>query len=52
MHCFIGLAKIPERKGSISPSSSPFSSWCSRTKQEGWMDIRFYLFVSGVNQVE
>ena len=32
--------------------SSSFGSWCSWTKQEGWLNIGFYLLVSGVNQVE
>ena len=32
--------------------SFSFSSWCSWTKQVGWVNLRFYLFVSGVNQVE
>ena len=29
-----------------------FSSWCSWTIQGGWVNLRLYLFVSGVNQVE
>ena len=32
--------------------SSFFGSWCSRTKEGGWMNLRFYLFVSVVNQME
>ena len=36
-----------------SKMSSFFGSWCSWTKQlEGWVNIKFYLFVSGINQVE
>ena len=32
--------------------SSSFGSWCSWTKQEDWVNRRFYLFISCVNQVE
>ena len=32
--------------------SSSFRSWRSRTKQGGWVNLRFYLFGSSVNQVE
>ena len=67
----IALAKIPECKRSISPSSfhghlpnqqsnllalyswytSSFYSWRSGMKQGGWLNLKFYLFVSGVNEV-
>ena len=32
--------------------SSSFGSWCGWTKQGGQVNLRFYLFVSGVNHIE
>ena len=32
--------------------SSSVCSWCSSTKWERWVNLRFYLFIFGINQVE
>ena len=37
---------------STKTMSFSFGSWSSWTKQGGWANLRFYLFVSGVNQME
>ena len=59
----IALAKAPERKRSISPSSFyehlPNHRWVllfapslAEGNKKNWANLRFYLFVSGVIQVE
>ena len=47
IHIRIGLLAL-----STWQKSSSFGSWCSWTKQGGWVNLSLYLFVPGVNQVK